>query len=208
MTARVRRVGRAAQGKGALLTLAVLFFLSGALRLIDGAATAASDGAMTEKPDMQATEEPARPKPTTPADDHIDAATLSAAMAELRAREERLIAAEAAMADRRRALEIAETTVDRKLAELVAAEERLSATMSRSAAAAEDDIARLTSVYENMKPKEATEVFARMEPDFAAGFLARMRPDAAASILSGLEPDKAYSISVILAGRNANAPRE
>jgi flagellar motility protein MotE (MotC chaperone) len=80
--------------------------------------------------------------------------------------------------------------------------------MAQSEVAAEDDLSRLTSVYENMKPKEATEVFARMAPEFAAGFLGRMRPDAAALILSGLDPDKAYSISVLLAGRNANAPVE
>ena len=47
-----------------------------------------------------------------------------------------------------------------------------------------------------------------MEPSFAAGFLGRMRADVAAAILAGLEPDLAYSISVELAGRNADVPRE
>ena len=98
--------------------------------------------------------------------------------------------------------------VDQKLAELTEAEERLRATMAQSQAAAEDDIAQLTSVYENMKPKQASEVFARMTPEFAAGFLGRMRADAAAQILASLDPDKAYSISVLLAARNANAPTE
>ena len=46
-----------------------------------------------------------------------------------------------------------------------------------------------------------------MEPDFAAGFLGRMRPDAAAAVMAGLTPETAYSISVILAGRNATAPK-
>jgi flagellar motility protein MotE (MotC chaperone) len=46
-----------------------------------------------------------------------------------------------------------------------------------------------------------------MAPDFAAGFLAQMRPDAAAAVLSGLDPNKAYTISVVLAGRNALAPK-
>jgi flagellar motility protein MotE (MotC chaperone) len=35
-----------------------------------------------------------------------------------------------------------------------------------------------------------------------------MRADAAAAILAGLAPDQAYSISVVLAGRNANVPTE
>ncbi len=46
-----------------------------------------------------------------------------------------------------------------------------------------------------------------MAPEFAAGFLGRMRPDAAAAVLAGLKPDKAYSISVMIAGRNATAPK-
>jgi flagellar motility protein MotE (MotC chaperone) len=46
-----------------------------------------------------------------------------------------------------------------------------------------------------------------MDPDFAAGFLGRMRPAAAAGIMAGLSPQKAYTISVLLAGRNAQAPK-
>jgi flagellar motility protein MotE (MotC chaperone) len=56
-----------------------------------------------------------------------------------------------------------------------------------------------------MKPKDASLLFERMSPDFAAGFLGRMRPDAAAAIMSGLPPELGYSISVLLAGRNADA---
>ncbi len=186
------------QGRGALMALALLFFLSGALRVIDGAATAAASGHHEAAP-----EEPAHAMDGGP-----DLAGLAAAMAEVRAREARVARAEQALADRMRALEIAEKTVDAKLAELAAAEERLSATMQRTKTAAEEDVARLTSVYENMKPKEATPIFARMAPEFAAGFLGRMRADAAASIMAGLEPEKAYAISVLLAGRNANAPTQ
>jgi flagellar motility protein MotE (MotC chaperone) len=95
-----------------------------------------------------------------------------------------------------------------KLEALEDAEARLSGTISRVETGAEDDISRLTAVYENMKPKEAAELFSQMAPDFAAGFLARMRPDAAAAIMAGLTPRAAYAISVVLAGRNAGAPRE
>ncbi|KIN65935.1 hypothetical protein Z945_982 [Sulfitobacter noctilucae] len=87
------------------------------------------------------------------------------------------------------------------------AEANLRRTLSLTDGAAEDDLARLTAVYENMKPKDAAALFATMEPDFAAGFLGRMRPDYAAAVMTGLPPDVAYSISVILAGRNANAPK-
>lgn len=191
---------RIAPGRGALVALAAMFFLSGLLRFYEGAATAAAPED-TEAPTVEA-EMPEETAPT------MDADGLVAAMAELLAREERVVAAELKLADRRRALEVAETTVDNKIQELLAAEERLLSAMTLSKRAAEDDLARLTTVYENMKPAEATEVFAQMAPEFAAGFLGRMRADAAAQIMSGLDPQMAYSISVILAGRNANAATE
>ena len=37
--------------------------------------------------------------------------------------------------------------------------------------AAERDIARMTTVYENMKPAEAARIFERMDVKFAAGLL-------------------------------------
>jgi len=46
-----------------------------------------------------------------------------------------------------------------------------------------------------------------MAPDFAAGFLSRMQPAAAAAIMAGMTPEQAYSISVLIAGRNAMAPK-
>ena len=94
------------------------------------------------------------------------------------------------------------------LRRLEQAEEDLRATMAQADKAAETDIDQLTAVYENMKPDQASALFQMMEPSFAAGFLGRMRSDAAAAILAGLEPDLAYSISVVLAGRNAEVARE
>jgi flagellar motility protein MotE (MotC chaperone) len=84
----------------------------------------------------------------------------------------------------------------------------LRAVLAIADGAAEGDLARLTAVYESMKPKDAAPLFEKMAPEFAAGFLGRMRPEAAGAILSGLPPDMAYSISAILAGRNATAPTD
>ena len=89
-----------------------------------------------------------------------------------------------------------------------AAEAKLASTLALADNAAENDLARMTSVYENMKPKEAAALFEEMSPDFAAGFLGRMRPDAAAAIMAGLSAPTAYTVSVVLAGRNASAPTE
>ncbi|WP_425097625.1 MotE family protein [Tropicibacter sp. S64] len=109
---------------------------------------------------------------------------------------------------RMQALSLAEQEIDRKLAELEAAERKLRDTLALAQTAAEDDLTRLTDVYANMKPKQAAALFEEMDPEFAAGFLARMRSDAAAAIMAGLTPNAAYTISVVLAGRNANVPKQ
>ncbi|WP_233192763.1 MotE family protein [Acidimangrovimonas sediminis] len=125
----------------------------------------------------------------------------------LKAREARVATREAALDDRRQALALTEKVVNAKLAELKAAEEKLSKTLAIADTAAEKDVARLTQVYAAMKPKQASAVFEQMAPDFAAGFLGKMPAASAAAILSGLTPEKAYTVSVILAGRNAGAPK-
>ncbi|HGG04007.1 MAG TPA: hypothetical protein ENK28_00980 [Aliiroseovarius sp.] len=127
-------------------------------------------------------------------------------LARLQEREDRLEEKESAFKDRLQAIAVAEDLLQANMSALVSAEEDLKATMAIANSAAEDDLSRLTSVYENMKPNEASALFEAMDPQFAAGFLGRMRPDAAASVMAGLTPQTAYSISVILAGRNANVP--
>ncbi|PHQ85413.1 MAG: hypothetical protein COB65_03185 [Thalassobium sp.] len=127
-------------------------------------------------------------------------------IAALAAREERVARRETQFADRLQALAVAEQEITSRLAELEEAEATLAATLAAASTAAEDDIGRLTAVYENMKPRDAAALFEEMAPEFASGFLSRMRPDAAAAILTGLEPATAYSISVVIAGRNAEVP--
>lgn len=123
-------------------------------------------------------------------------------------REARLSKQEIQLELRIKTVEIAEREIEKKLVALAAAEDKLRKTLAYSDSAAENDLARLTSVYESMKPKDAAALFEEMDPDFAAGFLGRMRPDAAAGIMAGLSPQAAYSVSVRLAGRNANAPTQ
>jgi flagellar motility protein MotE (MotC chaperone) len=79
--------------------------------------------------------------------------------------------------------------------------------MNLSDTALEEDLVRLTAIYEGMKSKDAASLFAAMAPDFAAGFLGRMKPGAAAAILSGLPPDAAYALSAHMAGRSTGAMR-
>lgn len=182
--------------RSVLIVVALMFLVSGVLRLGDGA------GQAIAREIAQFTEEPAVEEPLhcTPDPDIADL------LEDLEAREKRVEMTEAQITDRLQMLEVAEETLDRNLQELIAAEDALARTMARSESAAEEDIARLTAVYENMKAAEAAALFETMDPEFSAGFLGRMRPDAAADIMAGLDPQTAYTISVVLAGRNAAAP--
>jgi flagellar motility protein MotE (MotC chaperone) len=137
-----------------------------------------------------------------------DAPDTAALLAALQDRAAQLDAREAALADRESALSLIEAEVREQLAALEAAESSLAQTLALAATAAEDDLERLSSVYEAMKPQDAADLFATMDPAFAAGFLGRMQTEAAAAIMTRLDPDIAYAISAMLAGRNADVPRE
>jgi len=190
-----------APGRGALFTVISLFLLSGIVRLggETGLAIAREVSAMTEEPNQTSQ---MNGQMCQPADG------IPELLEDLKTRRERIEQREANIADRMQALTVAQATYEANIARLIAVETSLSATMTRAETAAEDDLSRLTDVYENMKPKDAAALFETMDEEFAAGFLGRMRPDAAAAVFAGLEPETAYSISIYLAGRNANAPRE
>ncbi len=186
-------------GRGALTLLAALFVGSAIARLAGGAGEAIAREIAA--PSAAAAEEEGGTAQDLSRDE------IAALLAAFSDREAALTERERALEDRLHALRLAERAVEAQLADLVAAEDRLKATLAVADGAAEADVARLTSVFESMKPKDAARVFEEMDPDFAAGFVARMRPDAAAALLSGLSPASAYTISAILAGRHANVPK-
>lgn len=197
MTGRVRRRRPRGQARGALVLIAALLVISAVIRVGGGAGQAMA----------RVSEERVNPGPG--ADMSCDRPEdLQVMLSALQERETRLDARELALSDRMQALRIADQEITRKLAVLEAAETDLRATLEIAETAAEDDLGRLTKVYETMKPKQAAALFEQMDPRFAAGFLGRMRPEAAAEIMAGLSPEAAHMFSVVLAGRNADVPRE
>jgi flagellar motility protein MotE (MotC chaperone) len=104
-------------------------------------------------------------------------------------------------------MNLADAALTKRMGELQKAEDDLEKTMAIANGASEKDLAQLTAVYEAMKPADAAVLFQTMAPEFAAGFLGRMQPTSAAAIMTGMKPDKAYEVSVLLAGRNALAPK-
>jgi flagellar motility protein MotE (MotC chaperone) len=181
-------------GRGALFIVAMLFATSGALRLGSGIGAA-----------LARTEEASDPKANVLA----TACETPAALAEaFGLREDRLTVREAALNDRLAALALANAAISERLVRLEETEASLRATLALADGAAEADIERLTAVYQAMKPKDAAALFETMSPEFAAGFLGRMTPESAAAILSGMSSQAAYGVSVIVAGRNATAPKQ
>lgn len=183
-------------GRGVLWILALFLAASGALRV----------GSQVGMAFARSGQDDAEGTHTAPP---LVCAEPPLALAEaLSAREEKAAAVDLAIEERRAALALAEEAITVRLAALEAAESRLKETLAMADGAAEDDLLRLTSVYETMKPKDAAKLFEAMTAEFAAGFLGRMRADAAAAVMSGMSPEAAYAVSVILAGRNATVPKE
>jgi flagellar motility protein MotE (MotC chaperone) len=181
-------------GRGALVILALFLASSGALRI--GSDVGAAMANSTEPPPVEIAVPETCAKPP-----------VALALA-LQTRESEVRAQEVALEDRLAALALAEEVIAKRLTELQTAETDLKETLSIADGAAEEDLTRLTAVYEAMKPADAARIFATMAPEFAAGFLSRMRPEAAAAVMAGMTPDQAYSISVLIAGRNALAPKK
>ncbi len=196
-----KRSRRSRSGKGVLLFVTLLLATSGVFRLAGEPNHVLAQGLKglidDEAPPAADSDTSCTPPPE-----------ISSVLEALDVREARIEEREGALADRLASLSLAEAEIQKNLIKLQEAEERLTNLMALSDGAAEGDLARLTAVYEAMKPKDAAILFQEMAPDFAAGFLGRMRPDLAASVMAGLDPETAYTISVILAGRNANAPTE
>lgn len=177
-------------GRSILVILSLILASSGAMRLGSGIGAALA-GSTTQTA-------------TTPLNCPLPPAALAAA---LTGREAQVKSQEDAVAERMAALTLADQAITKRMGELQIAEGELKKTLAIADGASEKDLSQLTAVYEAMKPADAAALFQTMAPAFAAGFLGRMQPASAAAVMAGMKPDKAYEVSVLLAGRNALAPK-
>ena len=167
--------------RGALFTIAALLIGSAVLRI-----------------GLTASEAIALEKSHTPSEVKASSDTscetvgdLDGMLVAFREREERIATQELKLQKRMQALAVADQKIDEKLAALTKAEADLRATLALADSAAETDLTQLTTVYENMKPKDAAALFEQIAPEFSAGFLGRMKPASAASIMAGLSAERA-----------------
>jgi len=180
-----------------LRTLAAIILTSGLIRIssIDTSVQAQVENTPTE-PTENVLEIPFSPE------------SIEQLLDAFKIRESNLLAEEQRLENRRQTINQSKIDILAKIDELTVIEQRLASTLSLADSAAEQDLERLVSIYENMKAKDAAELFSEMTPDFAAGFLSMISPEIAAAIMAELEPNIGHSISVIAAGRNANALKE
>ena len=198
-------------GRGPLFLIVMVLMSSASLRLAAGAGPAIAQANRESEKSPEITPPTQNSIPETMVQETLkkprNRAETATLLEALQSRELRLRDQNRQMQMRQKALEVADKEVRRRMHDLEQLEASLRRTLSLADGAAEGDLVQLTSVYENMKAKDAAALFETMDPPFAAGFLGRMRPDTAAAIMAGLTPDAAYTISIILAGRNAKAPK-
>lgn len=192
-----KRMKKLRPARGTLVAIAALLLGSVIVRVGSNAGQAFARGATPEEATLQETAAECQP----PKD-------MAAVLQAFQEREQRIQLQEGQIKSRMQALRVADEKIEERLAALSQVEAKLKKTLALADTAAEDDLSKLTSVYESMKPKDAAALFEQMAPEFSAGFLGRMKPASAASIMAGLTAERAYTISVILAGRNANVPKE
>lgn len=67
----------------------------------------------------------------------------------------------------------------------------------------EADVARLVSVYDQMKPEQAAVVVSNLPPDFAAEILMRVQPENSARIMASIDPNQAAVLTSYMGSRRA-----
>lgn len=115
-----------------------------------------------------------------------------------------LNAREKTIKNRETELHAYEAQIEKRLTQLEAANGKFSTQVDEVRALEEANIARVASIYEGMKPAQASLIFEKMDPKFAAGLLSSLSSEKAAQIVASMDTEKAYLVSVIMANRKSS----
>ncbi|MCW0182873.1 MAG: hypothetical protein OJI70_13955 [Zavarzinia sp.] len=102
----------------------------------------------------------------------------------------------------------AEARVDRKLADIKAIEEKISAARSAQSAEQDQQMARLVKVYETMKPGDAAIIFNTLDFAVLIEVASRMKEAKIAPVLAAMDPEAAKALTVALATRRTSPPAD
>jgi len=124
---------------------------------------------------------------------------------QLAKRREALDARERTISDREALIAAADTKLVARIGQLSDLKKQIEDLLKKADKTGDEDIARLTKVYENMKPKDAAPVMARLSDDVRLPIAAMMKDKALAAILSAMPEEKAQEITEKLAQRMSKA---
>jgi flagellar motility protein MotE (MotC chaperone) len=102
---------------------------------------------------------------------------------------------------RERLLEASEKRLDAKLAELKAAESRVSTVSTARQSAASAQFLSLVKVYETMKPKDAARIFEKLDMNVQLAVATRMKERSMAAIMSDMTPEGARNLTMEMAAQ-------
>jgi len=140
----------------------------------------------------------------SPADALVSQCLTGAILETLSSDMERLDIRETQIKEREVALAAIEKTMAAQMEAVDVANKALQVKIDQINTLANDDLKHLVGMYQTMKPKQAAEIFNSMDPAFAAGFLREMSSEKAGFIMANMDARRSYTISVIIAGKNAN----
>ena len=119
------------------------------------------------------------------------------------ARERELIAAQKQdLASRQSELALAKEKLEIEKTALLELKSDIEDLLARVKAAETEDLERLISFYENMKPSEAARIMDDLDIEVTILVLAKMKPRAAAPILAKMSPVRARAVSKIILERS------
>ena len=103
---------------------------------------------------------------------------------------------------RESALRLLEEDLERRLAELTALREEVSAVLAPGEEESDRDLKTLISFYQAMKPKNAALLLEKLPMQLAADVLASMKTREAGKILNVMAQERAVRISRLMAGES------
>ncbi|NWG92708.1 MAG: hypothetical protein HXY21_09400, partial [Parvularculaceae bacterium] len=134
-------------------------------------------------------------QPATPPQSCIDGPLAETLAGEFKDLEKR----KAELATKEESIQGLSRHVEKRLAEL----ETLNAALADRAQAAGDEqneeIKRVATIYERMKPAQAGPIIGGMDPEFAASLLLAMNGESASEVMATLDVKRAYAITVLMA---------
>lgn len=117
---------------------------------------------------------------------------------ELKERMRDVEARSAKLLERESELSVFNDHIRQRLQDLEALKKEISMLIENIEGRRQEDIMKVATIYEEMKPQIAGGIIAGMDPEFAAGLFLAMKGENASAIMASMPPEKAYAVTVLM----------